>query len=106
MREGLALDILHDQEDGRAVFADVVERADIRVCDAGDGARFVAEPFDPAAWRVQELAREQLDGDGPIQSRIARPIDFAHPAGAKRRKDLERAESGAGARPHAASTRV
>ena len=74
--------------------------ADIRVCDAGDGARFVAEPFNPPAWRVHELAREKLDGNDPIKSRIARTIDFTHPSGAQRRQDLEWAESDSRGEPH------
>ena len=56
-------------------------------------ASLVAEPFDPAAWRVHELAREQLDGDGPIESRIARTVDLAHSPGTERCQDLERAET-------------
>ena len=99
-REGHAVDVLHHQEDRRAVLTDVMERADIRMGDAGDGARFVAEPFDPAARRVHELAREQLDGDGPIEPRIARTVDFAHSPGTERCQDLERAEAGARGEPH------
>ena len=99
-REGRAVDILHHQEDRRTVLTDVMKRADIRMRDAGDGASFVAEPFDAAAWRVHELAREQLDGDGPIESRIARTVDFAHSPGTERCQDLERAEAGARGEPH------
>jgi hypothetical protein len=68
--------------------------------DAGDDARFVAEAFDPAAWRVHELAREQLDGDGPIESRVASPIDFTHASGAQRGQDFEWAKSGSRNEPH------
>ena len=57
-RERRAVDILHHQEDGRTVLPDVMKCADVRMGDARDGARFVAEPFDAAAWRVHELARE------------------------------------------------
>ena len=77
-----------------------MERADIRMSDAGDGAGFVAEPLDPAARRVHELAREQLDGDGPIEPRIARTVDFTHAPGTERCQDLERAEAGARGEPH------
>jgi hypothetical protein len=83
-----------------------VERADIRVRDAGDDARFVPEPVDPPARFVHEIAREELDGDDPIESRIARPIDFTHPAGAQRRQDLERAKSIAGGEPQLGPTGV
>ena len=53
-----------------------------------------------SAGRVQELAREHLDGDRPIEPRIAGPIHFAHPPGAERRQDLERAKTGAGRESH------
>jgi hypothetical protein len=32
-----------------------------------------------------EVVADDLDGDVPIQLRVARPIDFAHPAGAQQR---------------------
>ena len=70
------------------------------MCDAGDGAGFVAKPFDSAARRVHELAREELDGDGPIESRIARTVDFTHSPGPEGCQDLERAEAGARGEPH------
>jgi hypothetical protein len=60
----------------------------------------VPEPFDPARWRVHELACEQLDGDGPIEPRIVRSINLAHPTGAKRGQDLEWPETGARGEPH------
>ena len=99
-RQGGTLEIFHDEEDVRSVLTDVMECADIRVRDARDGARFVPEPFDPAAWRVHEVAWEQLDGDGPIESRIARAKNFTHPTGAKRCQDLEWAETGSRGEPH------
>ena len=95
-----AVDILHDQEDGRTVLTDVMKRADVRMRDARDGASFVAEPFDPATWRGHQLAREELDGDGPLESRIASPVDFPHSPGTERCQDLERAETGARGEPH------
>ena len=98
--ERRAVDILHHQEDRRAVVADVMERADIGVCDAGDGAGFVAKPFDSAARRVHELAGEELEGHGPIESRIARTVDLTHSPGPEGGQDLERAEAGAGGEPH------
>ena len=99
-RQSDAVHVLHDQEDRGAVFANVVQRTDMLMGNAGDGARFATKPFDPAAGRLQELAREQLDGDRPIEPRIACPIHFAHPAGTERRQDLERAKAGAGRESH------
>ena len=99
-RQSDAFHVLHHQEDRGAVLPDVVQRADMWMGNAGDGARFATKPFDPAAGRVQELAREQLDGDRPIEPRIACPIHFAHPPGTERRQDLERAKTGAGRESH------
>jgi hypothetical protein len=79
-----SVDMLHHQEDGGAVFTDVMEGADIRMRDACDGAGFVPEAFD--SWIVgrDQLAREELDGDDPLESRIASPVHFTHSPGAER----------------------
>jgi hypothetical protein len=58
------------------VLADVVERADVGVCDRGDRARFAVEPF--AKIRIgAEGRRQDLQGDGAIEARVARGIDLA-----------------------------
>ena len=44
-----------------------------------------------------ERRRQNLDRDVAIEPRVARPVDFAHPARAERRHDLVRAEPCAGA---------
>jgi hypothetical protein len=77
-----------------------MERADIRMRDARDGASFLSEAFDPVARRGHQLAREQLEGDGPVESRIASPVDLTHSPGTERCQDLEWAEAGAGSEPH------
>ena len=99
-REGVALDILHDEEDRRTVLTDVVQCADIRMRDACDDASFVAEPFDPGTWRGHQFARQNLEGDSPLEPRIAGTVDFAHSPGAEWCQDLERAETSAGCEPH------
>jgi hypothetical protein len=48
-RQGGAVDVFHHEEDSRTVLSDVVQRADVRMRDAGDDASLVAKPFDPAA---------------------------------------------------------
>ena len=80
-------------EYGRSVLTDVVERADIRVRDAGDRARFLPEAVDTPARRVDELAGQELDGNDPIEPRIVRPIYLAHPTRAERREDLVGAQA-------------
>ena len=41
----------------------------------------------------RECPRQDLDGDVAAESRVARPIDFAHPAGTKRGDDLVDAQA-------------
>ena len=64
------------------------------------GACFESESFDARVLRVHQFAWEELDGDGPIEARIARSIDFAHSSGAERCQDLKRAEADSRREPH------
>ena len=91
--ERLAREVLHHQEGRTVVLADVVERADVRVVQAGDGLRFALEAG--AAVRVgADLGREDLDGDGAVEAGVAGLVDLAHAAGADGGEDLVRAEAG------------
>ena len=94
MRQRLALEILHDQVGRALVFADVVQRADVRMIERGDCARFAVEAL-AELWIARELRAENLDRDGSVEPRIARPINFAHPARAEGSLNLVRAESNA-----------
>jgi len=79
--EGLTLEIFEHEEVDTALVADVVERADVRVIERRDRARLAVEAL--AQLRIcGEGLGQHLDGDRPIEPRIARPIDLAHPAGA------------------------
>jgi hypothetical protein len=79
--QALAFEILHHQELDRALAADVVQRADVRMVQAGDGPRLALEA-------LGEVARANLDRNRPIQSRVARAKDLAHPPGTQRGDDL------------------
>jgi hypothetical protein len=46
------------------------------------------------------MARQHLDGDGAIETRVAGAIDLAHAAGAKGRNQLVRAKTRAGREAH------
>jgi hypothetical protein len=48
----------------------------------------------------QRTVRPQLDGDGPIESRVARAVDLTHSTGAERCEDFERAETVSRGEPH------
>ncbi len=45
LRQRVALQVLHDQEVDPVLGADVIERADVRVVQAGDGLRLALEPL-------------------------------------------------------------
>ena len=66
--------------------ADVVERADVRVGQGGDRARLPIEPL-PRLAILGRVPRQDLDRHGSIETRIPRPVDLAHTAGAEAGRD-------------------
>ena len=77
----------------------VVQRADVRVCQLGDRARFAVEPL--AELRIGgERLGQDLDRDRAVEARVAPAIHFAHAASAERGVDLVRAEARAGSQGH------
>ena len=69
--ERLAFEILHDEVVELAVAADVVDRADVRMVQRRDRARFLLEAL--PRFRVGgQRAGEHLDGDGAIEAGVAR----------------------------------
>ena len=85
--EAFALDVLHDEEFDRTLAADVVERADVGVIQAGDGSRFAFEA-------LGDSALTDFDGNGTVQARVAGFVDFAHSPCAQQGDDLVRPEAG------------
>ena len=85
--ERLALDVLHDQVVDVVLQADVVERADVRMIQAGDDLRFALKPL--AAVRiVRQMFRQGLDRDGAVQAGVEGAIDLAHAARGDQRLDI------------------
>ena len=76
------------------LFADVVQRADVRMVELRDRPRLALEALANCASAAN--AGQDLDRDGAIEPRVARLVDLAHAAGAERRQDLVGAETGAG----------
>ena len=68
---------LHDQ----AVGADVVERADVRMVEGGNGACLALEP-------AADFRRGDLDGHVASEAGVARLIHLAHPAGSEQAANL------------------
>src|SRR5229473_1446019 len=59
---------------------DVVECADVRMIQRGNGARLALEA-------LAEFVLKDLDGDDAVQARVESTIHLAHAAGANRRKN-------------------
>ncbi len=89
--ERLALDVLDDQVVNVVLHADVVERADVRMVQARDDARFTLEPL-PAVRIVRQMFRQCLDRDRAVQARIDSAIHLAHAACADERLQIVGAE--------------
>ena len=77
------------------LFADVVQRADVRVVQAGDGLRFALEALLHLGV-VGEVRRQDLDRDRAVQPRVGGLVDLAHAAGAEGAGDFVRTEARAG----------
>jgi hypothetical protein len=65
----------------------------------GEDFGFALEPSHPFRVNAERLGQD-LDSHIAIESRVARPIDFAHPASPKGGENLVRAESGASGQRH------
>ena len=81
--ERRALDVFHHE----IVLADVEQRADMRMIQAGNGLGFALEA-------LAEASLDGLDGDGPVEPRVTRPIDRTHPAHADGRFNAIGSEDG------------
>ena len=95
--ERAAIDELGHQVLLAVRFAGFEDREDVGMVERGGRLRFLLEP--PASDRVGHLRCQELDGDGPVEPRIARAIDLAHPACPEERQDFVGAEPGARGRP-------
>jgi hypothetical protein len=77
----------------------VVECADVRLIELGNRACLAVKAL--SELRVSgERLRENLDGDGAIQTRVSGLVDLSHPPGVERAEDFVRTEAGAGRQRH------
>jgi hypothetical protein len=83
-----------DEFDDEVVGPEVVERADVRVVERSNRARFALEP-------LAEFGRANLDRDVAAETGVASPVDLAHPARSDAPVDLVWSEPFAGAEGHA-----
>ena len=82
MGERLTVEEFHDEVIGVLVPSDVVDRADVRMRERGDGLGFAFEPRAELGIRG-EFRGKDLDGDGAVEPCIPRPVHLAHAAGAR-----------------------
>ncbi len=95
----LSLHVLHHEEVGAVVFADVVQRADVRMRETGDRSRLAFEALLHVGLHA-ELRRQHFDRDGPAQAGVDSLVDLSHPATADGRQDLVRSKARAGGKGH------
>ena len=81
LRQRLAVDEAHDEEDVAADLVGAVDRHDVLVRQRARGARLAQKAL--AHDRVVgEMRRQRLDGDAPVEPEVAREVDDAHAAAA------------------------
>jgi hypothetical protein len=85
--ERLALEVLHHEELEAVLAAHVEQRADVWVAERRDHPCFAVETVSELGIG-SEIRREDLDGDGPVETRVAGAIDLAHAARAQRDRDF------------------
>ena len=76
---------LHDEKRGAGFLADVEERADVRMGEPRDGARFAVEAFAELRVGGQRLG-EHLDRDGAIETRVSAFVHLTRCRHARRRR--------------------
>ncbi len=87
LRQGLAFHALHHQEVHAVLMPDVVQRADVRMIQTRDCLGLALEALAPFGI-AGEVCGQDFDRHCSIQPRVARPVNFSHPARAQRRDDL------------------
>jgi hypothetical protein len=90
--EVLTLDELHHQRVAAVHLLEPVDRANVRMIERGEHARFSFEAHDVLAL-VSKRAREDFDRDVAAQPCVASAIDLAHPARADHCLDFEDADA-------------
>ena len=90
--ERFSFEEFHDEKRHAVYFADVVDRADLRMGDSRDGPRFALKSFELQRGRVSGRC-QNFDGDRTLELGIASVIDLTHASSAQRRQDFVSADS-------------
>ena len=100
----LAFEVFHHQEADALVGSDVVQGADVRVIQLRNRFRLEGETS-AEAWVRGGSVRQHFECDQPIESRVARPVDLAHAAGAEQPFDGVGSEQVSGVEAHGAGAK-
>jgi hypothetical protein len=97
--QSFALDILHNQVVGSILATDVVQHANMRMIQRRNGAGFPLETLFGLGI-IRQMNGKDFDGDGAVEARVCRAIDFSHASGAQRGNDFVGAEFRASGEGH------
>src|SRR4029453_16029106 len=97
--ERRAFDELEYQGLKAARILEAMDSADTRVIERGEQLRFALETCRSIRIECEDVG-QNLERDVTMELRVARPPDFAHPAGAKRGLNFVRANTHAGGQRH------
>ncbi len=85
--QSFALQILHHQERGSILAANIMQHANMRMIQRRNSARLALEPL--LGLRIlRKMRRQNLDSHGAVEARVARAIHLAHAARSERRLDF------------------
>ena len=91
--QGLALDQLHGDVDVPVGFADLVDRADVRMIELRRQPRLAQQPR--ARRGIGERrGRQDLERDVAVEPRVTGPVHLAHATRTDKAYDLERTDAG------------
>ena len=94
-----AFEMLHDEVIEASIVADVVDAADVRVLQTGDGFRLAIELLAHLGADASD-GNHDLDRDRSIEAVIVCAIHLTHAARAEQFHDFVRPETGAGLERH------
>ena len=87
--ESLAFEIFHHQEVGAVLRADIVEGADVRMLQRGNGPGFPLHPLLQFGVRGK-MRRQNLDGDGAVEAGVLGAVNLAHAPSAEERDEFHK----------------
>ena len=88
-----AVDVFHRQPEVAAAFAEIMDRHDVRMAEFRQGPRLPREALrEPGI--VLQPGQQDLQGNQPVELRLARLVNNPHPAATDAFEDLELRQGG------------